>query len=89
MLAVGVNTELQERQWSKRPVLNPDFNRKASLTEKETEILQLVAIGEADDDIGRELSLTARTVTTLLRTIFKKIDTPDRFQAALWAGKNL
>ncbi len=89
MVAVGLNTELPESQWSKRPVFNPDLSRKASLTEKETEILQLVAIGEADEDIGRELSLTARAVTTVLRTVFKKIDTPDRFQAALWAGKNL
>jgi LuxR family transcriptional regulator of csgAB operon len=61
---------------------------EAGLTPTEKEILKLVAVGETDVAIGRELSLTAQMVTAAIRKIFRKIDAPDRFQAVLWAGKN-
>ena len=88
MLAVGFNTELPEKRWSRNLPFNPGFSMRASLTATEKEILKLVAVGETDTVIGRELSLTAQTVAAAIRKIFQKIDAPDRFQAVLWAGKN-
>ncbi|MBW2623863.1 MAG: helix-turn-helix transcriptional regulator, partial [Deltaproteobacteria bacterium] len=55
----------------------------------EKEILKLIAVGETDAAIGRELSLAVQTVAAAIRKIFQKIDAPDRFQAVLWAGKNI
>ena len=89
MLAVGFNTELPGKSWIKKPLFNPDFSMAASLNPTEKEILKLIAIGETDAAIGSQLSLTAQAVTAVISNIFKKIDAPDRFQALLWAGKNL
>ncbi|UCG13378.1 MAG: DNA-binding response regulator [Deltaproteobacteria bacterium] len=61
----------------------------AILTAREVEILALVAVGARNDEIADKLCISAHTVKTHLYNIFKKIDVPNRLQAALWAAKNL
>jgi LuxR family transcriptional regulator, positive regulator of biofilm formation len=61
----------------------------ALLTRRETEILELMAIGVTNDDIADKLCISPNTVKTHIYNIFKKIDVPNRLQAALWAAKNL
>ncbi len=89
MLATGVRVETDEGRWSGETLVNPDLNLTTGLSVLEVEILQLVAVGHADDEIGRELSLAEKIVARVTRAFFKKISAPDRFQAALWAGKYL
>lgn len=59
------------------------------LTQREIEILALVAVGARNEEVADELCISPHTVKSHLHNIFKKIDVPNRLQAALWAAKNL
>ena len=59
------------------------------LTPREIEILTMVAVGAKNEEIADELFISPNTVRTHIYNIFKKIDVPNRLQAALWAAKNL
>jgi LuxR family transcriptional regulator, positive regulator of biofilm formation len=64
-------------------------NKKSGLTRRETEILALLSAGSSNDDIADKLFISSNTVKTHLYRVFRKIKVPNRFQAALWAAKNL
>jgi len=55
------------------------------LTERETEILRLVAAGLTNRQIARRLRLSAGTVRNYLGRVFPKVDAVDRTQAAVRA----
>ena len=55
------------------------------LTERETEVLNLLAQGLTNKDIAQELILSVRTVEAHLRNIFSKLAVGSRTEAALWA----
>jgi len=59
------------------------------LTDRQVEILALIAVGSTNDEISDKLCISPNTVKTHLYNIFKKINVPNRVQAALWAAKNL
>jgi DNA-binding CsgD family transcriptional regulator len=59
------------------------------LTKREHEILTMVAVGASNEDIADRLCISPHTVKTHVYNIFKKIDVPNRLQAAFWAAKNL
>ncbi len=59
------------------------------LTPRQVEILALVSVGATNDEIADRLHLSPHTVKTHLYNIFKKINVPNRMQAALWAAKHL
>ena len=59
------------------------------LTERQIEILAMVAVGLTNEEISDKLCISPHTVKTHLYRIFKKINVPNRVQAALWAAKNL
>jgi DNA-binding NarL/FixJ family response regulator len=59
------------------------------LTERQIEILALIAVGDTNDEIADKLCISLHTVKTHLYKIFKKINVPNRVQAALWAVSNL
>ena len=60
-----------------------------NLTERQIEILALVSVGATNEEIADKLCISHHTVKTHLYRIFKKINVPNRVQAALWAAKNL
>ena len=68
--------------------LSPEENRVA-LTKRENEVLTMVAVGASNEDIADRLCISPHTVKTHVYNIFKKIDVPNRLQAAFWAAKNL
>ena len=51
------------------------------LTEREIEVLQLVATGTANREIGKALFITEQTVKAHLRHIMQKLEAKDRTQA--------
>lgn len=56
-----------------------------SLTERETEVLKLVAAGKSNKEIAAQLTITERTVKTHVSSIMAKLDVQSRTQAALYA----
>ncbi len=59
------------------------------LTDREVEVLRLVAEGLANKHIARKLGITDRTVKAHLTHIFQRLNVSDRTQAALWARDHL
>ncbi len=59
------------------------------LTPRQVEILALVAVGATNEQIADKLCISPQTVKSHLYNIFKKINVPNRVQAALWAAKHL
>jgi NarL family two-component system response regulator LiaR len=57
----------------------------AGLTERETEVLRLLARGLANKAIARELGVSEKTVKTHVSNILAKLHLTDRTQAALYA----
>jgi DNA-binding NarL/FixJ family response regulator len=55
------------------------------LTEREREILRLVAAGKANKEIAAELAISERTARTHVSNILRKLGLASRTQAALWA----
>ncbi|GGO68234.1 response regulator [Nocardioides deserti] len=58
------------------------------LTNRETEVLELVREGLANKQIARRLDISERTVKAHLTSAFARIGVVDRTQAALWAERN-
>lgn len=63
----------------------PDEELKARFSERELEVLQLMAKGMSNKQIGRELWIGEATVKTHVSHILRKMGTADRTQAALMA----
>lgn len=53
------------------------------LTEREREVAQRAALGEANADIAAALAITERTVKAHLTSVFEKLGVSDRLQLAL------
>ena len=66
-----------------REVRAPDSPEK--LTERETDVLRLLALGRANKEIALELSIGEKTVKTHVSSILRKLNVPSRTQAALHA----
>lgn len=66
-----------------REVRAPDSPE--ALTERETEVLELVARGKANRQIGRELFIDETTVKSHVHNILSKLNVKSRTQAALYA----
>ncbi|MFE4372185.1 response regulator [Streptomyces sp. NPDC056835] len=62
--------------------------RGTSLTEREREVLGLIADGRSNREIARALVLSEKTVKTHVSNILMKLDLSDRTQAALWAVRH-
>ncbi|MFE7135899.1 response regulator [Streptomyces sp. NPDC057638] len=62
--------------------------RGGGLTEREREVLGLIADGRSNREIARALVLSEKTVKTHVSNILMKLDLADRTQAALWAVRN-
>jgi DNA-binding NarL/FixJ family response regulator len=56
-----------------------------TLTEREREILQLIARGKTNNEIAKELALSTKTVGNYVSNIFSKLQVADRAQAIIRA----
>ena len=66
-----------------REVRAPDSPE--ALTERETDVLRLLAQGKSNKEIAVALSLSEKTVKTHVSNILGKLNVPSRTQAALYA----
>lgn len=96
----GVRTVLDGKPWFSREIMakyifdhsGSDTSPKdtgGNLTDRQTEILAMIAVGSTNEEIADKLCISPHTVKTHLYKIFKKINVPNRVQASLWAAKNL
>ncbi|MFI0224357.1 response regulator [Streptomyces lydicus] len=67
---------------------NGGQGRGTSLTDRENEVLALIADGRSNREIARALVLSEKTVKTHVSNILMKLDLADRTQAALWAVRH-
>ncbi len=84
------------------PAIHPDIARKLmlhvsnhdkadteeTLTPREWEVLELIAQGLSNEEIGNKLFISLHTVKTHVYNIFRKLDMTHRVQAALYAINN-
>ena len=69
---------------SMREVALPERSRE-TLTEREVDVLRLLALGKANKEISQNLSIGEQTVKTHVSHILEKLGVPSRTQAALYA----
>jgi two-component system, NarL family, response regulator LiaR len=58
-----------------------------TLTERETDVLRLLAEGKSNKEIAHELSIGEKTVKTHVSNILSKLNVSSRTQAALYAAR--
>ena len=68
-----------------REVVAPE--RPEVLSEREVEVLRLLARGRANKEIARDLAIAEKTVKTHVSSILGKLGVQSRTQAALYAGR--
>lgn len=83
ILEPEVTGKMMERFTKKKePVLHDD------LTNRENEILLLIAQGNSNQEIADQLFITLKTVKTHVSNILAKLDVEERTQAAIYAFKH-
>ena len=65
------------------------FIPPVTLSGREREVLMEIGIGSTNDQIADHLCISQHTVKSHVYRIFRKINVPNRLQAALWASKYL
>lgn len=66
----------------------PEKQEDASLTTRESEILQLIANGNSNKLIARELNISDGTVKVHVKNLLRKLKVHSRLEAAVWALSN-
>ncbi|MFF3667405.1 response regulator [Microtetraspora malaysiensis] len=66
----------------------PAADAGAALTEREREVLRLIAGGRSNREIARELLVAEKTVKTHVSNVLMKLGVQDRTQAALYAVRH-
>ena len=85
LLAPGVTRRVIEQYAATARRRAPDDPRLSRLTDREREVLLLVAAGRSNTEIADDLVLAEQTVKTHVSRIFGKLDLRDRAQAVVLA----
>jgi DNA-binding NarL/FixJ family response regulator len=85
LLAPSVTRRLVERFVAHQPVLVTASAAVAGLTDREREVLVMIARGLSNPDIAAALFVSPATVKTHVSRIFAKLDVRDRAQAVIAA----
>lgn len=100
LLSKGIKAIFDGELWFPRSVLqtylmksrtfNKTFSRsEVNLTDREVEVLKVMATGAKNSEIASSLNLSPHTIKTHIYNIFKKINASNRLQAVNWAQENL
>jgi DNA-binding NarL/FixJ family response regulator len=72
---------------NRQPSAAGDGRAQVDLTDRERQVLGLLASGLANKQIARRLGISEKTVKGHLTNLFQRIGVSDRTQAALWAER--
>ena len=64
------------------PVVDPDLDR---LSQREREVLRLIARGYAYKEVARELFISVKTVETHVSAVLRKLQLSNRHELTVWA----
>ena len=82
VLEPEVTTKMMDRLTNRTPILHED------LTNREQEVLLLIAEGKSNQEIVDSLFITFKTVKTHVSNILSKLEVEDRTQATIYAFKH-
>jgi len=83
----GLATSLLMEMTRKPSGARPAISLLDELTERERQILELVAIGASNKEIGQKLYLSEKTVKHYMTNILQKLQVRNRVEAALMAQR--
>jgi NarL family two-component system response regulator LiaR len=70
------------------PVSNTESDIACNLTDREREVLSLIAVGLSNREIAEKMFISEKTVKTHVSSILSKLHLADRTQAAIYALKH-
>ncbi len=82
--AAGTSRGLEER----RSTYRAELQERVGLTDREMDVLELVASGRTNEEIAQLLFLSINSVKSYIRSAYAKIGAVTRPQAILWAIEN-
>lgn len=82
VLEPEVTTKMMDRLTNRTPILHED------LTNREQEVLLLIAEGKSNQEIADALFITLKTVKTHVSNILSKLEVEDRTRATIYAFKH-
>jgi DNA-binding NarL/FixJ family response regulator len=87
LLSPSVTRRVIERM-AREPGVEPKEERLEELTEREREVLELIAAGLTNAEIAERLVIEESTVKTHVKRVLMKLDVRDRVQAVIFAYEN-
>jgi DNA-binding NarL/FixJ family response regulator len=87
LLSPSVTRRVIERM-AREPGVEPQEERLEELTEREREVLELIAAGLTNAEIAERLVIEESTVKTHVKRVLMKLDLRDRVQAVIFAYEN-
>ena len=88
LISPPIAAQLIQRLRSAELYGSPNSTVEQSLSERELEVLRLVAQGKDNAEIVRELFLSPKTVKNHISSILRKLQMGNRIEAALYAVKS-
>jgi DNA-binding CsgD family transcriptional regulator len=82
--ALAYQAQVHAIQAKIRPAALPARQSQARLTERENQVLALVAIGHTNDQAAHQLGISTRTIRKHLEGVFAKTHVPSRAAAVAW-----
>ena len=79
----GANLKVEVEAQPLRELQYPD-----GLTRREIDVLQLIAVGKSNREIGEELFISLNTVARHVSNIFSKTGSSNRADAATYANRH-
>ncbi len=87
-LATSLLMDMMSAQRGRGPRARPSARQLDQLSEREREILELVAGGLSNKEVGQELGVTEKTIKHHMTNIFQKLHVRNRVAAALLAERS-
>ena len=83
-----LSERVEESQSRLRQLAKPKPEYPDGLTEREVEVLRLIAAGKTNPEIAEELFITRRTVTFHISNLYGKTGTANRVEATSYATRH-